>query len=328
MVPDFWQDSQHAQQLLQQINALKEQVKRATSLEDGFADLSALWELATEADDEELGEEAKDSLRTLEKKVEAEELALLLAGPYDDHSAILSLHAGAGGVESCDWVEMLLRMYTRYCEQQRYKTELLDLLPGEEAGVKSATLSVEGSNAFGYLKSEKGVHRLVRISPFDAAGRRHTSFASVSVMPQVAYANEVEIDDEDLRIDTYRSGGKGGQHLNKTDSAVRITHLPSGIVAQCQDERSQHANKDRAMKILSARLLEKKLEEQEAELLQIQGEQHEIGWGSQIRSYVFQPYRMVKDHRTGAEVGNVDAVMDGDLEVFIAAYLKKLSSPD
>jgi len=236
---------------------------------------------------------------------------------------VLSLHAGAGGVEAQDWVEMLLRMYTRYLAQEKYKVETLDLLPGDEAGVKSATISIEGRNAYGYLKSERGVHRLVRFSPFDAAGRRHTSFASVAVMPQVASDKEIEIKDEDLRIDTYRSGGKGGQHLNKTDSAVRITHLPSGIVVQCQDERSQHTNKDKAMKILLARLLERKIQQDEAKLLQLQGEQQEIGWGSQIRSYVFQPYRLVKDHRTGLEIGNVDAVMDGDIGPFIAAWLKK-----
>ena len=308
---------------MQRINDLKEQVRGARELIAASDDLAALWELAREEDDEALAGEAAGELRRLLKRLEAAELTVLLSGDYDDHNAVISLHAGAGGVEAQDWVEMLLRMYTRYFAQEKYKTETLDLLPGDEAGVKSVTVSVEGKNAYGYLKSERGVHRLVRISPFDAAGRRHTSFASVAVMPQVAHDKEIEIKDEDLRIDTYRSGGKGGQHLNKTDSAVRITHLPSGIVVQCQDERSQHSNKDKAMKILLARLLERKIQQQEAKLTQIQGEQQEIGWGSQIRSYVFQPYRLVKDHRTGLEIGNVDAVMDGEIGPFIAAWLKK-----
>ena len=311
---------------MQKITDLKSSVKNIYTFESSLKDISELWEMALEADDEQWGEEAKSALYSLNKEVDTATLDTLLGGEYDDHNAIITLHSGAGGVESCDWAEMLLRMYTRYCERKRYKTEILDILPGDEAGVKSVTLSVEGPRSYGYLKSEKGVHRLVRISPFDAAKRRHTSFASVSVMPQVAHDNEVEINDDDLRIDTYRSGGKGGQHLNKTDSAVRITHLPTGIVAQCQDERSQHSNKDKAMKIISARLLEKKIEDQAQALLQIQGDQQEIGWGNQIRSYVFQPYRMVKDHRTNAEVGNVDAVMDGSLDEFISAYLHKLTA--
>ena len=311
---------------MQKITDLKSSVRNIYTFEASLKDIAELWEMALEADDEQWGEEAKTALHSLNREVDAATLDTLLGGEYDDHNAIITLHSGAGGVESCDWAEMLLRMYTRYCERKRYKTEVLDILPGDEAGVKSVTFSVDGPRAYGYLKSEKGVHRLVRISPFDAAKRRHTSFASVSVMPQVANDNEVEINDDDLRIDTYRSGGKGGQHLNKTDSAVRITHLPTGIVVQCQDERSQHSNKDKAMKILSAKLLEKKIEDQAQALLQIQGDQQEIGWGNQIRSYVFQPYRMVKDHRTGAEAGNVDAVMDGALDEFISAYLHKLAA--
>lgn len=321
--PDFWNDASAAQKHMQKINMLKEQVNQVEELQLLLDDAEALWDLAKEADDEALAKEAEDSLKGLGSSLEQRELAVLLSGEYDDHNCILTVHSGAGGVEACDWAEMLWRMYTRFCERSHFKTEILDYQDGDEAGIKSATLAVTGLNAFGYLKAEKGVHRLVRISPFDAAARRHTSFASVSVIPQVAYDNEVEINDDDLRIDTYRSGGKGGQHLNKTDSAVRITHIPTGIVVQCQDERSQHSNKDRAMQMLAAQLLERKMEERERELARIQGNQQEIGWGSQIRSYVFQPYRLVKDHRTNFEMGNVDAVMDGDIEGFIAAYLQQ-----
>lgn len=304
------------------INGLKETVNRYQSLRNLLDDLQALWELASEAEDESLLPELKSQQRNLEKQLEKLELEVLLSGEYDNHAAILSLHAGAGGVEAQDWAQMLLRMYMRYCESRGFKVELMDSLPGEEAGIKSATLSVEGLNAYGYLRAERGVHRLVRISPFDAAGRRHTSFASLDVLPQVEEENEVEIREEDLRIDTYRSSGKGGQHLNKTDSAVRITHIPTGIVVQCQDERSQFFNRDKAMRLLSAKLLDKQIREREAELAGLRGEQQEIGWGSQIRSYIFQPYRLVKDHRTGFEMGNVDAVMDGDLDGFISAYLQ------
>ena len=249
----------------------------------------------------------------------------MLSGEYDSHDAILSIHAGAGGLEAQDWAEMLMRMYNRWAERHNYKTELIDCLPADEGGIKSATISVLGLNAYGYLKSERGVHRLVRMSPYDTQGRRHTSFASVDVLPQVADDNEIEIPAEEMRIDTYRSSGKGGQHLNKTDSAVRITHLPTNIVVQCQDERSQFANKERAMQLLKAKLLDKKIREREAELAALRGEQQDIGWGSQIRSYIFQPYRLVKDHRTGYEMGNTDAVMDGDIDGFIAEYLRTFS---
>lgn len=326
LVPDFWQDREHAQKIVQKANLIKESLRRYKGVCSELDDVSALWDLAVESDDEELGAEAFEAARVFAHKLESLELSVLLSGEYDNHNAILSLHAGAGGVEAQDWVEMLLRMYTRYCENQNYKVEIIDYLPGEEAGVKSVTLLVTGLNAYGYLKTERGVHRLVRISPFDAAGRRHTSFASLDVLPQVENSNEVEIDEEDLRIDTFRSGGKGGQHLNKTDSAVRITHLPTGIVVQCQDERSQFSNKDRAMSFLAARLLDLKIKQREEELRSIRGDQQEIGWGSQIRSYIFQPYRLVKDHRTGMEIGNVDAVMDGDLEGLIGAYLRKFPS--
>lgn len=303
-------------------------MKRFKQLESQFEDIKILWELGMEEGDESVEGEVTGQMKRWSKQLESMELEVLLSGPYDSHNAIISLHAGAGGTEAQDWVSMLMRMYTRYCERAGYKVEVMDYLAGDEAGVKSVTLSIEGINAYGYLKSEKGVHRLVRISPFDTNGRRHTSFASADVLPQVEYDDEVEIDPDDLRVDTYRSGGKGGQHLNKTDSAVRITHLPTGIVVQCQDERSQHSNRDKAMKLLRAKLLEQKLRQQEEEMAELRGDQQEIGWGSQIRSYVFQPYRLIKDHRTGVEVGNVDAVMDGELDDFIAAYLQHFRRRD
>jgi len=324
----FWENREQAQKVLQKITGLKERMKNFRLLEAQFEDIRTLWELGLEEQDESVENEILVQLRSWGKALEATELEVLLSGPYDSHPAILALHAGAGGVEAQDWVSMLMRMYIRYCEREGFKVEVIDFLAGEEAGVKSVTLSVEGMNAFGYLKSEKGVHRLVRISPFDANGRRHTSFASVDVLPQVEYDEEVAIDPDDLKIDTYRSGGKGGQHLNKTDSAVRITHLPTGIVVQCQDERSQHSNRDKAMKLLRAKLLEIKRREQEEQMAEFRGDQQEIGWGSQIRSYVFQPYRLVKDHRTGVEIGNVDAVMDGELDEFISAYLQQFRGKD
>jgi peptide chain release factor 2 len=326
--PGFWDDREKAQRVLQRTTYLKERVRRFTQLAAEFEDIKVLWELGLEEDDESVEGEVSAQLKGWAKQLESMELEVLLSGPYDSHSAIISLHAGAGGTEAQDWVSMLMRMYTRYCERAGYKVEVMDFLAGDEAGVKSVTLSIEGINAYGYLKSEKGVHRLVRISPFDANGRRHTSFASADVLPQVEYDDEVEINPDDLRVDTYRSGGKGGQHLNKTDSAVRITHIPTGIVVQCQDERSQHSNKDKAMRLLRAKLLELKLQEQEKEMAELRGDQQEIGWGNQIRSYVFQPYRLIKDHRTGVEVGNVDAVMDGELEPFIAAYLQQFRPRD
>lgn len=246
----------------------------------------------------------------------------LLHGEYDKNNAIITLHSGAGGTEACDWVEMLFRMYKRWCDNNSYKIDVVDLLEGEEAGIKSITFEVSGENAYGYLKSEKGVHRLVRISPFDSGGRRHTSFASCDVMPEIDDDNVLKINDEEIKIDTYRASGAGGQHINKTDSAVRITHIPTNIVVQCQNERSQHKNKDFAMKMLKAKLVEKKIKEQEEKLREIQGELSDIGWGSQIRSYVFHPYNMVKDHRTNEETGNVQSVMDGNIDKFIDAYLK------
>lgn len=278
------------------------------------------------------GEEEPEMMKELEPEIKAFfhdfdefELDLLFAGEHDENNAIVSLHAGAGGTEAQDWVEMLLRMYTRWAEANGYQVDVVDMLPGEEAGIKSATIIVKGRHAYGKLKSEHGVHRLVRISPFDASGRRHTSFASVSVLPELDEDNEIEIAPEDLRIDTFRSGGAGGQHVNKTDSAVRITHLPTGIVVSCQNERSQHANRAAAMKILQARLYELKQREQESALKKIKGEYKEIAWGSQIRSYIMNPFSLVKDHRTGVEIGNVGAVMDGEIGPFISAYLHALA---
>lgn len=319
----MWDDAVIAQKIMQELAYHQSKVKIYVELEQEIEETVTLWQLATEEDDVSLEPEIEQGINRLRRRFEALELEILLSGPYDRNNAILTLHAGAGGTEAQDWVQMLYRLYMRWGERHGYKVETLDLLNGDEAGIKSATLSISGENAYGYAKSEKGVHRLVRISPFDASGRRHTSFASVDVIPEVSEDNEITIDTEDLRVDTYRSGGAGGQHVNKTDSAIRITHLPSGVVVQCQSERSQTQNKAAAMRVLQAKLLELKLKEQEAEISEIRGEQQEIAWGSQIRSYVFHPYSMVKDHRTNEETGNVSAVMDGEIDAFIAAYLQK-----
>jgi len=320
--PDFWDDNKAAQAVISEVNQLKEKVERMEGLEQQYEDLEVMLELAKEEGDETLLPDLQKGVRQLSKEFADFELELLLNEPYDKNNAILELHPGAGGTESMDWASMLLRMYTRWAEQKGYKVETLDYLPGEEAGVKSVTLLIKGHNAYGYLKAEKGVHRLVRISPFDASGRRHTSFVSCNVMPEIDDDVNIEIREEDLKIDVYRSSGAGGQHVNTTDSAVRITHLPTGIVVTCQSERSQIKNRERAMKILKARLLEKELEEREKKLAELQGEQKEIGWGSQIRSYVFHPYSLVKDHRTNVEMGNIQAVMDGELDPFIDGYLR------
>jgi peptide chain release factor 2 len=308
---------------MQRLTRLKDKIEELRVLENKLEDIYVLYELSKEEEEPGLLTEASGELKQLKELLEKLELETLLNGKYDRNNAILTLHPGAGGTESQDWTEMLYRMYTRWAESHGYHVEILDFLPGEEAGIKSVTISIEGENAFGYLKTEKGVHRLVRISPFDASGRRHTSFAAVEVMPEVNDETAIEIDPKDLKIDTYRSGGAGGQHVNKTDSAVRITHIPTGVIVQCQNERSQISNRATAMKILQSKLLELQMKEKEKELAQIKGEQQEIGWGSQIRSYVFHPYSMVKDHRTGVEKGNVQAVMDGDLDDFIQAYLKQ-----
>ena len=319
----MWDDAVIAQKIMQELAYHQSKVKIYVDLEQEIEETTTLWQLATEEDDVSLEPEIEQGIKKLRQRFDALELEILLSGPYDRNNAILTLHAGAGGTEAQDWVQMLYRLYIRWGERHGYKVETLDFLNGDEAGIKSATLSISGENAYGYAKSEKGVHRLVRISPFDASGRRHTSFASVDVIPEVSEDNEIIIDTEDLRVDTYRSGGAGGQHVNKTDSAIRITHLPSGVVVQCQSERSQTQNKAAAMRVLQAKLLELKLKEQEAEINEIRGEQQEIAWGSQIRSYVFHPYSMVKDHRTNEETGNVSAVMDGEIDAFIAAFLQK-----
>lgn len=320
--PDFWNDQQKAQAIINEANGLKDLVNEYKDLLETQENLDLTYELVKEENDTELKAELESELEDFTKRLNRYELELLLSEPYDKNNAILELHPGAGGTESQDWGSMLLRMYTRWAEKKGYKVETLDYLPGDEAGIKSVTLLIKGHNAYGYLKAEKGVHRLVRISPFDSSGRRHTSFVSCDVMPEFNEEVEIEIRNEDLKIDTYRSSGAGGQHVNTTDSAVRITHLPTGIVVTCQSERSQIQNRERAMNMLKAKLYQKKLEEQEKELAEIRGEQKEIGWGSQIRSYVFHPYSMVKDHRTNTETGNVQAVMDGEIDMFIDAYLR------
>lgn len=322
LMPDFWNDQNAAQIVINEANGLKAVVNEFNDLLAMQENLEMTLELLKEEPDEELQEELGNELKEFEHKMDNFELQLLLSEPYDKNNAILELHPGAGGTESQDWGSMLLRMYTRWADQHGFKVETLDYLPGDEAGIKSVTLLIQGHNAYGYLKAEKGVHRLVRISPFDSAGRRHTSFVSCDVMPE--FNNEIEIDirSEDLKVDTYRSTGAGGQHINTTDSAVRITHIPTGVVVSCQAERSQIKNREKAMSMLKAKLYQLEIEKQQAQLDAIRGEQKEIGWGSQIRSYVFHPYSMVKDHRTNLETGNVQAVMDGDLDGFINAYLR------
>ncbi|WP_160722675.1 peptide chain release factor 2 [Bacillus sp. USDA818B3_A] len=320
--PDFWNDQEKAQAVISEANALKDQVNEFMGLNESYENLEITYELVKEEDDQELKAELEEELEQLTSRLGQFELQLLLSEEYDKNNAILELHPGAGGTESQDWGSMLLRMYTRWAEKKGFKVETLDYLPGDEAGIKSVTLSIKGHNAYGYLKAEKGVHRLVRISPFDSSGRRHTSFVSCEVMPEFNEEIQVEVRTEDLKIDTYRATGAGGQHINTTDSAVRITHLPTGVVVTCQSERSQIKNRESAMKMLKAKLYQREIERQEQELLEIRGEQKEIGWGSQIRSYVFHPYSMVKDHRTSTESGNVQAVMDGDLDPFINAYLR------
>ncbi|TWI59968.1 peptide chain release factor 2 [Halalkalibacter nanhaiisediminis] len=321
--PDFWNDQDAAQVVINETNALKDQVNVLLKLEAEFEDLEVLYDLVKEEEDEELQKELEAGVKSLSQSLNEFELQLLLSEPYDKNNAILELHPGAGGTESQDWASMLLRMYTRWAERKGFKVETMDYLPGDEAGVKSVTLLIKGHNAYGYLKAEKGVHRLVRISPFDSSGRRHTSFVSCEVMPELDDTVEIEISTEDLKIDTYRASGAGGQHINTTDSAVRITHLPTNTVVTCQSERSQIKNREQAMKMMKAKLYQLKIEEQEKQLAEIRGEQKDIGWGSQIRSYVFHPYSMVKDHRTNYEIGNTNGVMDGDLDGFIDAYLRQ-----
>ncbi|KAA8785593.1 peptide chain release factor 2 [Paenibacillus amylolyticus] len=320
--PDFWDDNEKAQAVIAEMNAVKGSVDQYAKLQQDYDDALMMAELADEEGDEELAAEIGNSVAAIVSKLEEFELQLLLNQPYDKMNAILELHPGAGGTESQDWGQMLLRMYTRWAEKRGFKVEVLDYLPGDEAGIKSVTLSIKGHNAYGYLKAEKGVHRLVRISPFDSSGRRHTSFVSCDVVPEIDDTIEIDIRTEDLKIDTYRASGAGGQHINTTDSAVRITHIPTGVVVTCQNERSQIKNRERAMTMLRSKLYERKIEEQKQQLDEIRGDQSEISWGSQIRSYVFHPYSMVKDHRTSVETGNTGAVMDGDLDTFIDGYLR------
>ncbi len=320
--PGFWDDVDESQKVMKELKGLKSTIEDFESIKTSYEDIETLIEMAEEEADEELLpeiQEASDSFRT---SFEEFRIKTLLSGEFDANNAVVTIHAGTGGTESCDWSEMLYRMFTRWCNKKGFGVEVLDYLDGEEAGIKSVTFQVNGYNAYGYLKSEKGVHRLVRISPFNAAGKRQTSFASVDVMPELDDDIEIEINDDDLKIDTYRSSGAGGQHVNKTESAIRITHIPTGVVVQCQNERSQHSNKDKAMKMLMSKLYLIKQQENLDKISDIRGEVTDNGWGSQIRSYVLQPYTMVKDHRTNQEIGNAQSVLDGYIDPFINAYLK------
>lgn len=321
----FWDNVLNSQKIVQQTSQLKDKVASYDGLYASYEDTLTLINLADEEEDISLFDEVSALVNSFIESLENKRLETLLSGEYDSNNAILAFHAGAGGTEAQDWNEMLVRMYTRWAERHKFKAKMLDFLDGEEAGLKSAVLLIEGLNAYGYLKSESGVHRLVRISPFDSSGRRHTSFASIEVMPEISDDSIVEINPEDLKVDTYRSGGAGGQHVNKTESAIRITHIPTGIVVACQNERSQHQNREVALKMLKSKLIEIKEREHLDKIEDIKGVQKEIAWGSQIRSYVFMPYTLAKDHRTGFESGNINAVIDGDIDGFINAYLKAAS---
>ncbi len=328
--PGFWDNLDNSQKVLKLQKEINDKINHFEELERKFQDTAAMMELVEleAADDEIMLGELKASLRQIDKDIEAKKLETLLSGDYDRNSAIMSFHAGAGGTEAQDWVEMLYRMYKRWAEDHGMKTKVLDYLSGEEAGIKSITISVTGTNAYGFLKSESGVHRLVRISPFDPSGKRHTSFASIEVMPELDENTDIEIKMSDLKVDTYRSGGAGGQHVNKTESAIRITHIPTGVIVASQQERSQHQNREVAMKMLKAKLVQIKEMEHLEKIEDIKGEHKDIAWGSQIRSYVFMPYTLVKDHRTGFESGNISAVIDGDIDPFINAYLQAKSKGD
>lgn len=325
--PGFWDDPDKSNKAMKELKTLKDSFEGYNSLKSGLEDINTLIEMADEMQDDSLISEIEDEITVFEEKMDSIRTETLLSGEYDKCNAILTLHAGAGGTESCDWCQMLFRMYTRWAEKHGYSTQTIDYLEGDEAGIKSVTIEISGDNAYGHLKSEHGVHRLVRISPFNAAGKRQTSFVSCDVMPDIDEDIDIQINDDDLRIDTYRSSGAGGQHINKTSSAIRITHLPTGIVVQCQNERSQHQNKDKAMQMLKAKLYLIKEQENREKLSDIRGEVSDNGWGNQIRSYVMQPYTMVKDHRTGEETGNVQSVMDGNLDAFMNAYLRWITTP-
>ena len=322
---NFWEDINRAQQITQETKALKDKLDRFHSIESRIEDVELLSELVNDDEEESIKEIIKE-INDLNKEVEAFRIQILLSGGYDRNNAILTLHAGVGGTDAQDWTEMLLRMYTRWCEKKLFKVQTLDYLPGDEAGIKGVTLKIVGEFAYGYLKAEKGIHRLVRISPFNANGKRQTSFASVEVLPELNENQDIDLRSEDLKVDTYRAGGAGGQYVNKTESAIRITHIPTGIVVQCQNERSQHANKEVALKLLKSKLIELKERAHKEKIEDLTGELKDMGWGSQIRSYVFQPYTLVKDHRTSAESGNVNGVMDGEIDIFINEYLKQSSN--
>lgn len=320
---DFWQDSDKAQKIMQNISDLRGRVKEYQDLLNSIEDLEVLIELSLEEEDYNVYKEIKEIFEKVSNEADKFKLSTLLNGEYDKNNAILSIHSGAGGLEAQDWAEMLFRMYRRWAEQKGFQVEILDLLSDTEGGIKSVTMLIKGFNAYGYLKSEKGVHRLVRISPFDSSSRRHTSFASIDIYPELDDDMDIEINESDIKIDTYRASGAGGQHVNTTDSAVRITHIPTGIIVQCQNERSQHSNRLTAMKMLKAKLIQLKEEEQKEKIEDLQGKYTQIAWGSQIRSYIFHPYSLVKDHRTEVEIGDIDRVMDGDIDLFINEYLKQ-----
>ena len=320
---NFWDDHEKAQEVMKQVKVLKDKIETYENLYNQWEELFILAEMALEEEDDSVEKEIDRGIGKLKKSLEKLRLKTLLSGEYDLNNAILSIHSGAGGLDAQDWAEILLRMFTRWAENQGYDMETRDYIPDKEGGFKSVTLRIKGDYAYGYLKSEKGVHRLIRMSPFDTSGKRHTSFTSVDVMPELPEDAKIDINPTDLKIDTYRSSGAGGQHVNKTDSAIRITHLPTGIVVQCQNERSQHHNKNTAMRMLMAKLIELQKTEHKEKIEDIQGDYSQIAWGSQIRTYVFHPYTMVKDHRTGAEVGNIASVLDGDIDIFINAYLQQ-----